>query len=67
MIPAWAEKTLGPKPTAFDAAEFELLRDFFETWENLHKVPRTRGYKDRMEQIAANLVSKAMTIRRLRK
>lgn len=65
FIPAWAKEAL-EKPSAFDLAEFQVLQQFYEAWEALHKIPKDRFHKKQQEKAALTLVEKAVVLRRMK-
>lgn len=64
FIPAWAEDTLAKKPSS--DLELEMLRAFFDAWENLHSIPNIQGNRKKSEAAATILVEAAHAIRTLR-
>ena len=65
FVPAWAESVLGPK-SALDGGELLMLREFFDAWEGLHKIPLDKSHRKAKEQAAQHLLDCANTIRRFR-
>ena len=64
FMPAWAEKTLGPKPNT--DLERSLLWAFFDAWEALHAIPNCQGNRKKSELAAELLVEAAHAVRTLR-
>jgi len=69
FIPAWAKQVLS-KPEQEAVAdvkmELEMLRAFFDAWEDLHAIPNLPKNRQRSEQAAQTLVDAASAIRALR-
>lgn len=54
------------KPSAFDLAEFQILRQFYEAWEALHRIPNDKHRRKQKEEAAQNLVEKAQVLRSMK-
>jgi flagellar hook-associated protein FlgK len=53
------------KPTPFNEAELQTLREFYAKWEALHKVPKDKLHRQQAEQAAQELVTQAHILRRM--
>ncbi len=62
-IPDWASAQL--RGNAHVAAEHQLLRKFFNAWQELHTIPNDRLHKNKAERAAQNLVDIAHAIERM--
>lgn len=51
------------RPSAFDLAEFQCLREFYKAWEALHAIPNDKWKKKEKEEAARALVEKAHVLR----
>jgi len=63
--PAWAEKAL-EKPSAFNLAELDLLREFFDAWVELHALKRDKLHQNKADALAKQMVEKSQSIRIMR-
>ena len=52
-------------PEAFDLAEYQLLKRFYELWEDLHAIPIGPMNRRKKEATAARLVETAHILRRM--
>lgn len=66
--PAWAERLLGDKEkaSAFDSAELDLHRQFFNTWVELHAVRKDKAHRNKAERLAQDLVDLSIRIKAIR-
>lgn len=53
------------RPSAFDLAEFQCLREFYKAWEALHAIPNDRMHRRQKEAAAQHLVERAHILRRM--
>lgn len=64
FVPEWADKSL-KRPTPFDEAELQTLRDFYTKWEALHAIPKDKMHRKQAEDAAQQLVDQAHILRRM--
>lgn len=65
QVPTWAERELSKAPAA-DVAELEMLRTFYDAWEDMHSIPNDKLHRNKKEAAAERLVGAAHTIRAFR-
>lgn len=64
-IPAWAGAALN-KLTAHDQAELELLREFYNAFEELQAIPPDKMHKSQQREASLRLVEKAIYVRKFK-
>ena len=53
------------RPSPFNEAEFQTLRQFYAKWEALHAIPKDRLHRKQAEEAATQLVEQAHILRRM--
>ena len=59
--PAWAKDAL----TKADPQELQMLRHFYQRWEEFHKIPNDKAHRQEHEMAAMLLVDAATALRQL--
>lgn len=54
------------KPSAFELAEFQVLQQFYQAWEALHKIPPGKFRQKQKEEAAQRLVELAHVLRSMK-